>query len=175
MASMTSLCETRRPGPLRISVSSSGTQASGDGAATSISGDGRYVTFLSAANNLVAGDTNGVNDIFVRDTQTGTTTPLSIDSGGTQGNGASFESSVSGDGRYVAFFSNASNLVAGDTNGSGDIFLHDTPTGTTTRVSVDSSGIQGDNNSGVPSIARMVGTWPLTPLPRIWSRGTRTF
>ena len=81
------------------------------------------MAFNSYASNLVAGDTNGFGDIFVRDTQTGTTTRISLDSVGTQGNNDSNAPSISADGQYVAFFSDASNLVAGDTNGTTDTIV----------------------------------------------------
>src|ERR1051326_8609638 len=91
-----------------------------------------------------------------------TTTRVSVDSGGTQGNNNSGQfagsggTSISADGRYVAFASGATNLVVGDTNGSYDIFVRDRQSGTTERVSVDSAGMQANNNSGVdfgPSIS----------------------
>jgi Tol biopolymer transport system component len=110
--------------------------AGGEGSAEpAISGDGRYVTFNSDATNLVSGDTNGAYDIFVRDRQTGTTTLVSRSSAGVVGDEGSAEPAISGDGRYVAFFSSATNLVSGDTNGVSDIFVRDRQTGTTTLVS----------------------------------------
>jgi Tol biopolymer transport system component len=136
-----------------VSVDSSGTQGNEDSYSPSISADGRYVAFVSYASNLVSGDTNGWEDIFLHDTQTGTTTRLSVDSSGTQGNGQSYTPSISEDGYYVAFRSSASNLVSGDTNGTWDIFLRDTQTGITTRLSVDSSGTQGNEDSYSPSIS----------------------
>ncbi|MDP6995363.1 MAG: SUMF1/EgtB/PvdO family nonheme iron enzyme [Candidatus Poribacteria bacterium] len=98
-------------------------------------------------------DTNNSADIFVRNTQTGATTRVSLDSSGAQANGDSSSPSISGDGRYIAFESNATNLVAVDTNGSIDIFVHDTQTGTTARVSLDSSGAQATGDSNSPSIS----------------------
>jgi Tol biopolymer transport system component len=137
----------------RVSVDSSGTQGNGGSLRASISVDGRYVAFSSIASNLISGDTNGVQDIFLRDTQTGTTTRVSVDSSGVQGNGGSASPVISADGRYVAFVSDASNLVSGDTNVNADIFLHDTQTGTTIRVSVDSSGAEGNAWSQYPCIS----------------------
>ena len=138
----------------RVSVSTAGAQGTGGGASLpSISGDGRYVAFVSSHTDHVAGDTNGAIDIFVRDTVANTTTRVSVDSAGTQGNGTSYASSISTDGRYVAFYSGASNLVAGDTNGVIDIFVRDTVTNTTSRVSVDSAGAQGNDASLDPSIS----------------------
>jgi hypothetical protein len=136
----------------RMSVDSSGNQGNSDSGHTSISANGRYVAFDSAANNLVAGDTNNFSDVFVHDRQTGQTTRVSMDSLGNQGNLDAFHASISADGRYVAFESAASNLVAGDTNNFLDVFVHDRNTGQTTRVSVDSAGNQGDAWSDKPSI-----------------------
>ena len=86
----------------------------------SISASGRYVAFRSWADNLVSADTNGTLDIFVHDRATGETARVSLDSAGAEGNDGSYGHSISGDGRYVAFSSDASNLVAGDTNGVSD-------------------------------------------------------
>jgi Tol biopolymer transport system component len=137
----------------RVSTSSSGAQADRDSHDPSISSDGRYVTYQSDASNLVPGDTNFRWDIFMRDTVTGTTTRLSTDSNGVQATGFSYSPSISGDGRYVAFRSEASNLVAGDAYFNFDIFVKDTSTGMTTRVSADSSGLQGNGNSSEPAIS----------------------
>ena len=130
----------------RVSVDSEGVEGndSSGNVRASISADGRFVAFDSSATNLVAGDTNGVDDVFVHDRQTGTTERVSVDSAGAQGNGSSHEASISADGRFVAFGSSATNLVAGDTNGVVDVFVHDRQTGITERVSVDSAGTQGD-------------------------------
>ncbi|HEY9821824.1 MAG TPA: DUF4347 domain-containing protein [Candidatus Sericytochromatia bacterium] len=127
----------------RVSVNSSGTQGNGFSQSPSISADGRYVAFNSDASNLVSSDTNNTSDIFVHDLQTDTTRRVSINSNGTQGNSASYRPSISADGRYVAFNSDASNLVSGDTNNTSDIFVHDLQTDTTRRVSVATDGIQG--------------------------------
>ncbi len=149
----------------RVSVDSSGTQGNSDSANASISSDGRYVAFLSGASNLVTGDSNGFSDIFVHDRNSGDTERVSVDSSGTQGNNDSYKPSISSDGRYVAFFSYASNLVAGDSNGAADIFVRDGNTGTTERVSVDSSGTQGNSDSYTPSISATAAMWPSSPLP----------
>jgi Tol biopolymer transport system component len=137
----------------RVSVASDGTQANGGSFTPSISADGRYVAFASIAVNLVSGDTNGVQDIFVHDRQTGQTTRVSVASGGAQANGPSFDPSISADGRYVAFASLATNLVSGDTNNEQDIFVHDRQTGQTTRVSVATGGGQANLASSDPSIS----------------------
>ena len=128
----------------RVSVDSAGNQANSFSLVPSISADGRFVAFSSDASNLVPGDTNNSSDIFVRDLSTNTTTRVSVDSAGNQGNGGSSVPSISADGRFVAFNSNATNLVPGDTNNRSDIFLRDLLTNTTTRVSVDSAGNQGN-------------------------------
>jgi Tol biopolymer transport system component len=138
----------------RVSVTSSGAQANGGSFEPSISSDGHYVAFSSAATNLVAGDTNNVRDIFVRDRVAGTTTRVNVATGGAQALGMiSTTPAISGDGRRVAFVSFASNLVHGDTNNTGDIFLRDLAAGTTTRVSVDSFGAEADDQSFDPAIS----------------------
>ena len=137
----------------RVSVDSAGNQGNAFSSSPSISADGRFVAFQSDATNLVPGDTNNSNDIFVRDLLTNTTTRVSVDSVGNQGNGRSFPPSISADGRFVAFDSAASNLVPGDTNNDRDIFVRDLLTNTTTRVSVDLAGNQGNNSSGNSSIS----------------------
>jgi hypothetical protein len=106
-----------------VSVASDGAEGNGHSEFASISADGRYVAFLSWASNLVPGDTNGTVDVFVHDRLTGQTTRVSVASDGTEGNGASWRPSLSADGRYVAFASEASNLVPGDTNDKSDIFV----------------------------------------------------
>ena len=136
-----------------VSVASDGTQGNNSSGGNSISADGRYVAFISAASNLVVGDTNDTYDSFVHDRMTGETTRLSVASDGMQGNMGSWSTSISADGRYVAFTSEASNLVAGDTNGLEDIFMHDRQTGETTRVSLASDGSQANDLSRNPSIS----------------------
>ena len=137
----------------RVSLSSFGVEGNFNSFYPSVSADGRYIAFESYATNLVPGDTNGVANVFVRDLQTSATTQVSVDSAGLQGNGDSLFASITADGRYVAFHSLATNLVAGDTNGVDDIFVHDRDTGVTERVSVSSGGVEGDNNSQIPSIS----------------------
>ncbi|MHB9053468.1 MAG: TolB family protein, partial [Thermoleophilia bacterium] len=103
----------------RLSTDSLGAQGTGGASYNAaISADGRYVAFHSYATNLVAGDSNGTWDVFVKDTQTGATSRVSTDSLGAQATGgASYTPAISAGGRYVAFHSNATNLVAGDSNG----------------------------------------------------------
>ena len=125
-----------------------------------ISGDGRYVAFESSANDLVGGDTNPNLDIFVRDLRTGFTKLVSVDSAGASCDGASQWPLISADGGFVAFESDASNLVVGDTNSTSDIFVHDLATGVTERVSVDSTGGEADDSSRFPAISadgRVIG------------------
>jgi hypothetical protein len=115
--------------------------------------DGRYVAFDSAADNLVPGDTNGARDVFVKDTVTGAISRVSTDSAGGQGNGGSYAPSASADGRYVAFYSDASNLDPYDFNGAFDVFVKDTANAVTSRVSVDASWLPGNGNSVASSIS----------------------
>ena len=137
----------------RVSVSSSGAEANGDSFAPAISSDGRFVAFASSASNLVDGDTNDANDVFVRDLQAQTTTRVSLAADGGNANGGSDAPSLSGDGRLVAFTSAASNIVAGDANGQRDAFVFDRQTGTAANVSVDSAGVQADLDSFTPELS----------------------
>jgi Tol biopolymer transport system component len=151
----------------RASTTSSGGEVDSDSASPSISADGRYVAFASFATNLVPGDTNLDWDVFVKDRLTGQTTLVSVDSSGVQGNGASAGPSISADGRFVAFWSRATNLVPGDTNGATDDFVRDLAAGTTTRVSLDATGAEATADSGVCSISgdgRYVAFQSLAPL-----------
>ena len=152
-------------GTFRVSVDSAGNQANGASYQQGISADGRYVAFMSLASNLVPGDTNGVGDVFVRDRFTGVTERVSVGSGRNQANAGSYEPAISADGRYVAFASEATNLVPGDTNNCApmwgptepvpcaDVFVHDRQSGTTERVSVDSDANQWDLWSDQPAIS----------------------
>jgi Tol biopolymer transport system component len=126
--------------------------ANGPSTAPSISADGRFVVFQSFASNLVEGDTNNRADVFLFDRSTGVTTRVSVGPDGVEANGASFTPAISGNGRVVAFASSATNLVAGDTNGFGDVFVHDTESGITERASVSSSGRQGNGTSFLPDL-----------------------
>jgi hypothetical protein len=136
----------------RVSVSSAGAQADGSSSFPSISADGRYVAFNSYATNLVPDDTNGARDVFVHDRATGATERVSVGPGGVEGDGDSVYTAISGDGRFVAFASDAENLVAGDDNGVRDVFVHDRTTGTTERVSVASDGTPSDGESRIVDI-----------------------
>ena len=137
----------------RVSVTTDGVQGNGSSESPAISADGRFISFTSYADNLVSGDTNGFEDVFVHDRQTGTTTRVSVTTDGMQGNYHSFSSAISADGRFVSFVSWATNLVSGNSHGTSDVFVHDRQSGTTTRVSVTTGGIQGNNYSGSPAIS----------------------
>ncbi len=137
----------------RVSLSSTPVAPNGDSHAPSISPDGRYVAFTSAATNLVAGDTNASRDVFVRDRQKAITERVSVAGISTQGNDASGRPAISADGRYVAFDSDASNLVAGDFNSQDDVFVRDRLTAFTERVSVSSTGTPSNHFSYEPSIS----------------------
>ncbi|BAY22229.1 hypothetical protein NIES2100_19920 [Calothrix sp. NIES-2100] len=138
-----------------ISVANEGIQSNSDSLSpdAAISADGRYVVFYSYASNLVANDTNEVGDIFLRDRQTGTTKRISIGINGTEANEISLSPSISADGHYVVFSSLASNLVSGDTNETGDIFVYDLQAETLERVSLTSDETELDSNSSRPSIS----------------------
>lgn len=124
----------------RVSQASGGVQANGSSSAAAISSDGRYVAFESLAANLVAGDGNATRDIFWHDTVINTTRRVSVSSTNGESNAASFDAAISAEGRYVAFESDANNLLAsGDSNAARDVFLHDTATGATLRVSINSN------------------------------------
>ena len=144
----------------RVSLSDEGHEGNGFSGFAVISRDGRYVAFASGASNLVPDDTNEAVDVFVRDLRTGRTTRVSLGGRGRQATrgSVSTEPSISAHGRYVAFVSDASNLVTHDTNHLPDIFVRDLRTGRTARVSVNSRGKQaaGDrsgNGSNAPSIS----------------------
>ncbi|HET7856613.1 MAG TPA: PASTA domain-containing protein [Gaiellaceae bacterium] len=148
-----SASEAAGPGTTRVSVAAGGAQANGHSLVPATSADGRFVAFYSEASNLVSEDTNGVRDVFVHDRGTGTTTRESVDGSGGQANGQSFSPTMSADGRFVAFYSHASNLVAGDTNGADDVFVRDRTSRTTARVSVATGGTQANGGSYVPALS----------------------
>src|SRR5262249_33256553 len=115
----------------RVSISSAGVEGDGDSGAPSISADGRFVAFESRATNLVVGDTNKKQHVYVHDRQTGETTRMSISTEGLEADRNSGAPSISADGRLVVFESKATNLVAGDANKKQDVFVHDRQTGET--------------------------------------------
>lgn len=131
----------------RVSVATGGAQASGVSTTPSLSADGRFVAFASGAADLVADDANGVRDVFVRDRDTGVTERVSVATGGVAGDGPSDVAAISANGRFVAFRSTATNLVAGDTQGFSDVFVHDRVLGTTERVSRGLGGAEANGPS----------------------------
>ncbi len=137
---------------IRASVSSGGGQSNEASSRPAVSANGRYVAFSSDANNLVSGDTNNVRDIFVYDRDTNSTQRVSIRTGGEQANGPSFSPAISDDGQVIAFYSLASNLVDGDTNGRADVFAHNRQTGQTSLMSVVIGGA-GNGDSRDPDIS----------------------
>ncbi len=140
----------------RVSVGPAGLQANQGAAATGMSADGRFVAFQSSATNLIGpgNDTNANQDVFVHDRHTGITERVSVGPGGLQANGYSGWSAISEDGRFVAFYSDATNLLGpgGSTNGE-DVYVHDRQTRTTERVSVGPNGVQADGSSSFLSIS----------------------
>ena len=135
-----------------VSTSTAGVLANDRSYYSQISADGRYVVFQSKASNLVAGDNNGRYDIFRRNLQTGTTDLVSVSTAGFSGNGLGLSPTVSGDGRFVAWESDATNVISGDTNGTWDVFLRDMTQGVTTRISLTAGGGQAGQRSGNPRL-----------------------
>jgi Tol biopolymer transport system component len=143
---------------VRASVSSVGVQGNSNSfSPVSVSANGRYAVFRSFADNLVAGDTNGRWDIFVHDLQTGATTQVDVSSAGVEAAhgapGGLTGEAVSADGRFIVFSSSSANLVPGDTNASEDVFLRDTVSATTRRLSVKPGGAQTRHSSYDPVIS----------------------
>lgn len=134
----------------RVSVATDGTEGNGESLQPAISGDGRYVAFMSLARNLVEGDTNRAQDVFVHDRQAGTTERVSVAADGSEGNGGSLQPALTPDGRYVAFFSWATNLVAEDTNDVADVFIRELEGGSVERISVRSGGGLANGHSAQP-------------------------
>lgn len=138
-----------------VAVDPEGNPANGWCGVSKLSADGLVVAYSSRATNLVPGDTNGFADIFTFERASGRVRRVSVDSAGNEANQDSsmFLGSVSSDGRHVAFWSHASNLCPGDTNGTADVFVHDTLTGVTTCASVTPAGVPGDGWSWIPRIS----------------------
>ena len=135
----------------RVSVAPDGKEGNGFSAGGSLSADGRYTAFTSKATNLVPGDTNGVQDVFVRDLKTGETRRVSVGADGGQADGASSDASISADGRHVVFSSEAGNLAPGDTEGY-HVYVRDLDTGVTERLK-DDVGDPAFDRSGDPSVS----------------------
>ena len=136
-----------------VTAGRAGAPANGSSDDPTISGGGRYVVFASNASNLVARDTNGRSDVFVFDRHSDKTRRVSVGRRGVEANSECFDPVVSANGRYVAFDSYASNLVANDTNHVSDVFVRDLMTGTMRRISVRPGGAETHQNSFQPSIS----------------------
>jgi Tol biopolymer transport system component len=136
----------------RVSIGPGGAEGNAGSFSPSLSADGGLLSYWSNASNFVPGDSNKVGDVFVFNRSDGSTTRISVGPDDEGGDGMSSDPSMSPDGRYVAFWSGATNLVTDDTNGKRDIFLFDRDTGTLTRVSVADDGAQGDGDSFSPNI-----------------------
>ncbi len=137
----------------RVSINSAGEESDGTSGSPSVNGDGRFVAFASDASNLVPGDGNSAADVFVYDRQTGTIERVSINASSQEGNDASEAPSLSADGRFVAFASDASNLVPDDNNDARDVFVYDREAGVIARVSVDADQQEANGDSDLPSIS----------------------
>ena len=137
----------------RVSVHSNGTQANHYSQNPSISGDGRYVTFMSLAGNLVDNDENDQIDVFVHDRQNKTTSLVSVSLEGKSGNTRSIDPVISTNGRYIAFASEANNLIEDDTNESSDVFVRDLKDNKTELVSLTSRNQQANHSCFSPSIS----------------------
>jgi signal peptidase I len=136
-----------------VSAATSGAPGNGRSEKPAISGDGRFVAFSSEASDLVEGDANGVADVFVRDMETLTTRRISVGLDGAEADGPSEAPAISADGRFVAFASAASNLVASDGNGAQDVFVYDLMAGRTEIASVVDEGFEQLGESYEPSIS----------------------
>lgn len=142
----------------RVSVSSSNSQANGGSSSLTASADGRYVTFYSSASNLVTGDNNGKEDIFLKDTLNGTVTRINMRDNGTESNGSVYESYISSNGRYVVYSSTDSSIVSSPYHTGIEVFLYDRTNATTTLVSKVGSS-ESNNHSyarGISSDGRFV-------------------
>ena len=140
-----------------VSVAKSGSPSTVGGFAPSVSADGRFVAFASTGSDFVDGDTNGLTDIFLRDMSSGTTAIVSATQtgapAGASANNVSGKREISDDGRYVAFTSGATNLVATPNNGKQQVYVKDMATGVVTRASVNAAGVAGDDNSSAASLS----------------------
>lgn len=136
-----------------VSIGVGDVPADGNSGNASVSSNGNLVAFESDATNLVAVDTNGITDIFLRNVSGGTTVRVSSGVGGVPANGRSHSPAISADGAFIAFVSEASNLVAGDNNGVQDIFRYDVANGTISRVSVNTTNGDANSESHSPSIS----------------------
>jgi Tol biopolymer transport system component len=147
--------DTRSNTTRLVSLSSAGVQdADGFSDAPAISADGVFVVFRSTADDLVIpATTPGRSHVYRHNLLTGATVLVSVNTSGAEADSSSFSPSVSGDGRYVAFSSQATDLVIGDSNGLGDIFVRDLTLGVTTRVSVGPGGVEANGGSTAPALS----------------------
>lgn len=136
-----------------VSVTSNGTQGSDDSDHPCVNGVGRVVAFSSKASNLTATVKHGIYQIYARDMQTSSMSLISASTSGTQANGSSYAPSISSDGRFIAFYSNSTNLISGYQLGYSQVFVRDRQAGSTEMSSVTSAGVQGNANSTVSAIA----------------------
>jgi TolB protein len=143
----------------RVSISSAGVQGDQISFAPAISPDGRFVAFVSAATNLVPGDTNGVRDVFLRDLATGFTSRVSMSVNGVESDGHCFGTALSTEARTIAFQSIGSTLVPNDTNGVWDAFVRRSPVPVTyCTAKVNSLGcVPAIASMGVPTVSSPQG------------------
>jgi Tol biopolymer transport system component len=149
---------------IRVSESPAGGPPGNFSNEPAISANGRYVAFTSAASDLVRRDTNDTWDVFVRDLRKGVVSRVSLSDTGRQLDGASYQPTISGDGRYIAFVSFATNVIVGDPNPTGNIFLHDRRAGTTVRIPPPGEGAPYAPYADKPSISSDGGVIAFTSL-----------
>jgi Tol biopolymer transport system component/uncharacterized protein YijF (DUF1287 family) len=151
------LAAAQESNPTRVDITANGEIPNGWSYAPALSNDGRYLAFTSMADNIVDVDLNQAADVFVTDRRSSITTLISISTRGNQGNAWSYQSEISGDGRYVVFTSLANNLTGpyqeSDTNGLADVFVRDRGTSTTQRISIRSDGSEAIGWSDQPTIS----------------------
>ena len=141
----------------RLSETSLGAEADSSSFSVKLSDDGRFAVFQTNATNLISADTNGVSDVVLKDLQTGALTCMSCAAGGAVGDGASTSPAISGDGRFVAFQSAATNLVAGDSNIATDVFVREIATGAL-EIASRATGVAGVQGSATSGQARLSST-----------------
>lgn len=137
----------------RVTVSLTGGEPNGSSVVNDITPNGRYIVFTTGASDLITGDTNNKQDVYLYNTESDTLEIVSVTDGEALANGDSYEASISDDGRYVSFTSTATNLADTDTNAATDVFLRDRTLGTTTRISRSSAGAQANGNSSRSAIS----------------------
>ena len=136
-----------------VSRTSTGAASNGDVSFASLSANGRYLYTVTLADNLGPSDTNGLDDVYIHDLASGTVRRASVGLGGAESDAGSYYGEVSNDGRYVAFASEASNLVAADNNGAYDVFLRDFTLGSTTRINLKPGGGESPNGADLPQLS----------------------